>query len=97
VSFLAVNAGSLVHELVILPVLSDGPGKGPTGTDGKIDESQSIGEAWTMPRITVAAGPRQEPGISLANPETRDRALAESGEAFDKQRVGNRNAEGADS
>ena len=45
VSFVARNAGGLVHELVVLPLPADGPGTRPTGADGKIDESQSLGES----------------------------------------------------
>ena len=45
ISFVVTNTGALVHELVILPLPVDGPGTRPTGTDGKIDESQSLGEA----------------------------------------------------
>ena len=45
VSFVVSNAGGLVHELVILPLPADGPGTRPVGSDGKIDESQSLGEA----------------------------------------------------
>ncbi len=45
VSFVVANTGVLVHELVILPLPADGPGTRPTGSDGKIDESQSLGEA----------------------------------------------------
>jgi uncharacterized cupredoxin-like copper-binding protein len=45
VSFVVANTGALVHELVILPLPADGPGTRPTGSDGKIDESQSFGEA----------------------------------------------------
>jgi uncharacterized cupredoxin-like copper-binding protein len=45
VSFVAVNNGALVHEMVVLPLPSDGPGTRPTGADGKINESQSLGEA----------------------------------------------------
>ena len=45
VSFVVANTGALVHELVILPLPTDGPGTRPTGSDGKIDESQSFGEA----------------------------------------------------
>jgi len=45
VSFVVPNAGALVHELVVLPLPTDGPGTRPTGADGKIDESQSLGEA----------------------------------------------------
>ncbi len=45
VSFIVANTGALVHELVILPLPADGPGTRPTGSDGKIDESQSLGES----------------------------------------------------
>lgn len=45
VSFVVSNTGALVHELVILRLPADGPGTRPTGSDGKIDESQSLGEA----------------------------------------------------
>ena len=45
VSFVVANTGALVHELVILPLPADGPGTRPTGSDGKIDESRSLGEA----------------------------------------------------
>jgi uncharacterized cupredoxin-like copper-binding protein len=45
VSIMVANTGALVHELVILPLSADGPGTRPTGSDGKIDESPSLGEA----------------------------------------------------
>jgi uncharacterized cupredoxin-like copper-binding protein len=45
VSFVVANTGALVHELVVLPLPADGPGTRPTDTDGKIDESQSLGES----------------------------------------------------
>lgn len=45
VSFVAHNQGSLAHELVVLRLPTDGPGTRQTGSDGKIDESQSLGEA----------------------------------------------------
>jgi uncharacterized cupredoxin-like copper-binding protein len=45
VSFVVRNLGALAHELVILPLPTDGPGTRPTGADGKIDEGQSLGEA----------------------------------------------------
>jgi len=45
VSFVARNRGALAHELVVLPLPADGPGTRSTGTDGKINESQSLGEA----------------------------------------------------
>ncbi|MGZ4692045.1 MAG: sulfocyanin-like copper-binding protein [Acidimicrobiales bacterium] len=44
VSFVVENHGDLAHELVILPLPADGPGTRPTGSDGQIDESQSLGE-----------------------------------------------------
>jgi uncharacterized cupredoxin-like copper-binding protein len=45
VSFVVANTGALVHELVILPLSADGPGTRPIGTDGKIVETQSLGES----------------------------------------------------
>jgi len=45
VSFVVANTGALVHELVVLPLPADGPGTRPIGADGKIDESQSLGES----------------------------------------------------
>ena len=45
VSFVVANTGALVHEMVILPLPADGPGTRPTGADGKIDETQSLGES----------------------------------------------------
>jgi uncharacterized cupredoxin-like copper-binding protein len=45
VSFVVFNRGLLVHELVVLPLPADGPGTRPVGGDGRIDESQSLGEA----------------------------------------------------
>lgn len=45
VSFAVANTGALVHEMVILPLPADGPGTRATGSDGKIDESQSLGES----------------------------------------------------
>lgn len=44
-TFVATNEGALNHELVILPAPADGPGTRTVGTDGKIDESSSLGEA----------------------------------------------------
>jgi uncharacterized cupredoxin-like copper-binding protein len=45
VSFLVRNDGGLVHELLVLPWPADGPGTRRIGRDGKVDESQSLGEA----------------------------------------------------
>ncbi|HEY4929915.1 MAG TPA: sulfocyanin-like copper-binding protein [Acidimicrobiales bacterium] len=45
VSFVVANTGALVHELVILPLPADGPGTRAIGADGKIDETQSLGES----------------------------------------------------
>ena len=39
------NDGALVHEMVVVPLPVDGPGTRATGSDGKIDEPQSLGEA----------------------------------------------------
>jgi uncharacterized cupredoxin-like copper-binding protein len=46
VSFVATNGGSIDHELVVLP-LPDGQSVGARaiGSDGKVDESASLGEA----------------------------------------------------
>jgi uncharacterized cupredoxin-like copper-binding protein len=45
VSFVVENRGALPHELVVLTLPAGGPGTRPTGTDGRIDEAQSSGEA----------------------------------------------------
>lgn len=47
VTFVATNVGALNHELLILPAPSDGVGTRVVGSDGKIDESASLGEAST--------------------------------------------------
>lgn len=46
VSFLAINGGSAVHELIVLP-LAEGQvvGTRPIGADAKVSESGSLGEA----------------------------------------------------
>lgn len=45
VSFRVWNAGTIVHELVIMPMPPGGPGSRPVGSDGKVDEVGSLGEA----------------------------------------------------
>ena len=45
VSFVARNQGSLAHELIVLPLSSAGPGARAVDANGKVDESQSLGEA----------------------------------------------------
>jgi uncharacterized cupredoxin-like copper-binding protein len=63
VSFLVTNAGTISHELVILPLPdSQIPGTRPIGADAKIDEAFSLGEASN----TCAEGPGQGilPGAS---------------------------------
>jgi uncharacterized cupredoxin-like copper-binding protein len=45
VSLVARNVGGLMHELVVLPLPDRGPGTRTTGSDNKIDESASLGEA----------------------------------------------------
>jgi uncharacterized cupredoxin-like copper-binding protein len=45
VSFRVWNAGTIVHELVIMPMPPGGPGSRSIGTDGKVSEDGSLGEA----------------------------------------------------
>jgi uncharacterized cupredoxin-like copper-binding protein len=46
VSFRVANVGSLVHELVILPLATGGgAGRRAVGTDNRVDETGSAGEA----------------------------------------------------
>lgn len=45
VSFRVWNAGTIVHELVIMPMPSGGPGSRPVGSDGTVSEDGSLGEA----------------------------------------------------
>ena len=46
VSFRAFNTGSLVHELVILPIAAGGSvGSRAVGPDGAVDETGGVGEA----------------------------------------------------
>lgn len=44
-TFVVTNYGALNHEFLVLPMPADGIGTRPVGNDGKIDESQSLGEA----------------------------------------------------
>jgi len=45
VSLLVANYGHLVHEVVMLPLPSDGAGTRPVGSNNKADETGSLGEA----------------------------------------------------
>ncbi|MFJ1549812.1 hypothetical protein [Streptomyces sp. NPDC088246] len=46
VSLRAVDAGHLTHQAMVLPLPAEqGPGQLPTGADGRIDETGSLGEA----------------------------------------------------
>lgn len=45
VTIVAHNSGRLVHELVVLPLPTDGAGTRAIGTDDKVNESGSLGEA----------------------------------------------------
>ncbi|MFI4971056.1 MAG: sulfocyanin-like copper-binding protein [Hyphomicrobiales bacterium] len=47
VTFVATNVGTINHELLVLPAPADGIGTRTVGTDGKIDEATSLGEAST--------------------------------------------------
>jgi uncharacterized cupredoxin-like copper-binding protein len=61
VTFVVTNYGQLNHEFLVLPMPADGIGTRPVGSDGKIDESQSLGEAST----TCGEGPGN--GISTGS------------------------------
>ena len=63
VSFLAMNGGSVNHELVVLP-LPDGQivGTRPIGGDGRVDEQGSLGEASSS--CAEGAGEGIAPGAS---------------------------------
>jgi uncharacterized cupredoxin-like copper-binding protein len=45
VSFRVSNAGMMVHELVVLPLPPGGAGTWPIGSDGRVSEAGSLGEA----------------------------------------------------
>lgn len=45
ISFLVDNRGGLVHEMLVLPLPANGPGSRSVGSDQRVDESQSLGEA----------------------------------------------------
>jgi uncharacterized cupredoxin-like copper-binding protein len=61
VTFVVTNYGALNHEFLVLPMPADGVGTRPVGSDGKIDESPSLGEAST----SCGAGPGN--GISTGS------------------------------
>ena len=71
VTFVATNTGALNHELLILPLPSDGAGTRPVRTDGKIDEQRSSsGEASTScgrgPGNGISPGTRSWMTVKLA-------------------------------
>jgi len=45
VSFSVWNAGTMVHEFVVLPLPPDGVGTRPVGPNGRVSEAGSLGEA----------------------------------------------------
>ena len=47
VTFVATNVGALTHEFLVLPAPRDGVGTRAVRSDGKINESTSLGEAST--------------------------------------------------
>jgi len=61
VTFVVTNYGALNHEFLVLPMPADGVGTRPVGSNGKINESQSLGEAST----SCGAGPGN--GISTGS------------------------------
>ena len=70
ITFVATNTGALNHELLILPLPSDGAGTRPVGTDGKINEQSSLGEASTScgrgPGDGISPGTRSWVTVNLA-------------------------------
>lgn len=64
VSLLVTNTGTINHEVVVLPLpQGQSVGRRPIGTDGKVDETGSLGEA----SLTCGAGEGMEsadPGIA---------------------------------
>lgn len=63
VTFLAVNAGNINHELVVLALPVDQiVGTRPIGADGKIDETGSLGEASNS--CAAGSGDGIAPGAS---------------------------------
>jgi uncharacterized cupredoxin-like copper-binding protein len=45
VSFRIWNAGTMTHELIVLPLPPGGAGTRPVGSDGRVSEAGSLGEA----------------------------------------------------
>jgi len=70
VTFIATNTGAINHELLILALPSDGAGTRPVGTDGKINEQSSLGEASTScgrgPGDGISPGTRSWVTVNLA-------------------------------
>jgi len=56
----AFNNGALAHEIVMLPLPSDGPGTRPTRADGKVNEPKNLGE--TSRSCAPGAGDGIAPG-----------------------------------
>lgn len=70
ITFVATNTGALNHELLILPLPSDGAGTRPVGTDGKINEQSSLSESSTScgrgPGDGISPGTRSWVTVTLA-------------------------------
>ena len=70
VTFVATNTGALHHELLVVPLPSDGAGTRPVATDGKISEQSSLGEASTScgrgPGDGISPGTRSWVTVNLA-------------------------------
>lgn len=69
VTFVVTNYGALNHEFLVLPMPVDGIGTRPVGSNGKIDEAQSLGEASTScgagPGNGIASGARSWVTLTL--------------------------------
>ena len=62
VSFRVVNVGSLIHELVVVPLPAGGAGSKAIGADGRVDEAGSLGEASAT--CSAGAGEGIGPGAA---------------------------------
>ncbi|MGZ6544584.1 MAG: sulfocyanin-like copper-binding protein [Actinomycetota bacterium] len=60
VSFRVWNTGTITHEFVIMPMPPGGPGSRPVGSDGKVSEDGSLGEASRS--CAAGTGEGIEPG-----------------------------------
>ncbi len=67
VTFVATNAGSIVHEMLIMPAPARGVGSRPSRADGTVDESGRLGEASAScaPGVGDGLAPGQTGWVTL--------------------------------